>query len=386
MSTEPVGVVGASARAAVHSLARAGRRAWAIDLFGDRDLKFLAPVIVCPIAGYPDAIPVLAKQFPPGPVLYTGGLENHPPVVAELTATRALWGNPPDVLERVRDPNALNGILGAKGFALPRGLPPGDACPATGRWLMKSRRSSGGLGVREARPGERPEPNGYLQEFVAGASMSAVFVICSAQVKLIGVTEQLIGTDWLHARGFQYAGNVGPIEVSRRMERELLVLSELLTTEFGLRGIVGLDFISHDDALCVVEVNPRYPASAEVLEHATGRAIFGDPSPPSLLGNGAGGSGPPPRGPGPGPAIVGKAIYYTARRIVFPAGGPWDGDLAVPFDPWRLPNCADIPEAGASIEAGRPVLTIFAAGSSPATVRERLQSRAAELDALFAEC
>ena len=32
-------MVGASARAAVHSLLRAGYSAWAVDLFGDRDLK-----------------------------------------------------------------------------------------------------------------------------------------------------------------------------------------------------------------------------------------------------------------------------------------------------------------------------------------------------------
>src|SRR5439155_18688560 len=102
--TPPVGVVGASARAAVHSLARAGLSAWAVDLFADRDLARVAPCAVCPPDRYPAALPELARQFPPGPALYTGGLENHPAVVGELAADRELWGNPPDRLERVREP------------------------------------------------------------------------------------------------------------------------------------------------------------------------------------------------------------------------------------------------------------------------------------------
>ena len=79
---------------------------------------------------------------------------------------------------------------------------------------------------------------------------------------------------------------------------------------------------------------------------------------------------------------VGKAIYYAPHAIRFPSCGPWDADLSGTFDPWRLPNFADIPEAGAAIEARHPVLTFFATGTTPTEVRQRLQSRAAELDQL----
>jgi predicted ATP-grasp superfamily ATP-dependent carboligase len=84
-----------------------------------------------------------------------------------------------------------------------------------------------------------------------------------------------------------------------------------------------------------------------------------------------------------GRRCVGKAIYYAPHAIRFPQGGTWDADVAGEFDPWRLPGFADIPEPGSTIEPGSPVLTCFAAGSTPAEVRERLQSRAAELDTLF---
>ena len=296
-------------------------------------------------------------------------MENHPRSCARLTSQRELWGNPPEVLEHVRDPHALYSRLKENGFACARVLPPGVACPADGRWLMKSRRSSGGLGVRHAIAGEAPGPDIYLQEFVPGAPMSAVFVANPPHVEVIGVTEQLIGTDWLHARGFKYAGNIGPVETAPAFHSELVLLGTRLMTAFGLRGVIGVDFIAHADHAWAIEVNPRYPASVEVLEHAMGHAVL------------ASGAASARRC-----SAVGKAIFYAPHRFAFPASGPWDSDLADEFDPWRLPGFADIPEPGAIVEAGWPVLTIFASGSSRSEVHDRLQSHAAELDPLFAEC
>jgi predicted ATP-grasp superfamily ATP-dependent carboligase len=376
----PVGVVGSSARAAVHSLARAGfspdlaacrgeaslhgRSIWAIDQFADRDLKRVAACAVCPADRYPDAIPELAKQFPPGPVLYTGGLENHPHVLRELAATRELWGNLPDVVERVRDPFTLFPALAEAGFAAPHLVVRGEACPSEGRRLRKPIRSGGGLGIRFAHPGEPASPHYYFQEFIDGVPMSAAY--CGTT--LLGVTEQLIGEPWLHAKGFAYCGNVGPITVAQTTLPTLLHLGR--SPFFDLREHWGVDFLLRNDVPCVVELNPRFTASVEVIEHGMGRPAFEQWAETDRAGR----------------DIVGKAIYYAPHAIRFPRSGPWEADLAGEFDPWRLPGFADIPEPGSAIESGSPVLTFFATGSTPAEVRERLQSRAAELDALFKGC
>ena len=377
-----VGVVGASARAAVHSLARAGFSAWAVDQFGDRDLKRVAACAVCPPGGYPDALPALAAQFPPGPVLYTGGLENHPHVIAELARTRELWGNPPDVVERVRNPFTLFPLLAACGFAGPRLAPPHAPCPPEGRWLRKPLGSGGGLGIRYALPGEPASPDHYFQEFIDGVPMSALY--CGTT--LLGVTEQIIGEPWLHATPFAYCGNIGPVDVP---------VPPALPIE--LCSVWGIDFVLSDGVSFAIEVNPRYTASMEVLEHASGFAAFREqPNPPTPFPRREGGEGarafalsPSPRGGGVGEGssalAVGKAVYYAPHAITFPQSGPWDADLAGEFDPWRLPQFADIPEPRSAIDAGWPVLTVFAKGSTPAAVRERLQSRATELDLLFAE-
>ena len=354
-----VGVVGASARAAVMSLARAGFEAWAVDLFNDRDLKRIAPCARCPFADFPQAMPQLAERFPSGPVLYTGGLENYPEVVRELARHRPLWGNDPDVLQHVRDPFELM----KRGFPTPVAYAPGSLVPETGRWLLKSRRSSGGLGVRSAIPGETIPQGHFAQQFIDGPSMSAAFL----GNQMLGVTEQLIGTSWLHAKPFHYAGTIHepdafePDAQARLDNHPLLArrarmqqLGNDLSSAFGLSGYFGIDFILNGDKPFVVEVNPRYPASVEVVEYAAHLNC-----------------------------AVGKAIYFAPHAFRFPKSGPWDADLQIPFDPWRLPGFADIPEPEEAMEAGSPVLTFFASGSTAASCREQLQSRAAELDALL---
>lgn len=371
-----IGVVGASARAAVMTLARAGHSCWAVDLFNDRDLKRIAPCARCPLDHFPHAIPALAERFPSGPVMYTGGIENHPDVIAELSRLRELLGNGPDAVKRVRDP-------ASRSHERPEFLPAGSAIPQrspplrgggswsvernpeshhsfsavtgpsrhgvadhVGTWLIKSLRSSGGLGVRRAVPGEVVPDGCIAQEFIHGPAMSAVF----HDDECLGITEQLIGVPWLYAREFHYAGSLVEPDAQARG-----CAHSLLARRAPMKGYHGMDFILHDDTPFIVEINPRYPASLEAIEFANHLH-----------------------------ATVGKAIYFAPHSFHFPDAGPWDADLTGDFDPWRLPTFADIPEPGEPIPAGAPVITFFATGQTGEECRQRLQSRAAELDWLFA--
>jgi predicted ATP-grasp superfamily ATP-dependent carboligase len=354
-----------------------------VDLFADRDLKRMAPCARCPADDYPDALPQLADAFRLGPVMYTGGLENRPDVVRELAARRPLWGNPPEVLELVRNPFWLATVPCDEGVVAPRTFPTTTLPP--GRWLRKPMRSAGGHGIRFATPDDSPDPAFYLQECIDGTPMSAAFqsstdeMRYSERARFLGVSEQLIGEPWLHARPFSYAGSIGPVDLPQPFKAVVWHTGVRLALASGLRGLWGLDFILKDDAVYPVEVNPRYTASVEVIEHGAGfqalmshRDCFTGTYPPR--------DAPTPRRRGP---LVGKAIYFAPHRIVFPASGPWDADLSGEFDPWRRPAFADIPEPGEVIEPGSPVLTFFADGSTPDECRARLQSTAAELDDLF---
>jgi predicted ATP-grasp superfamily ATP-dependent carboligase len=373
----PVGVVGASARAAVTSLARAGFSAWAVDLFADRDLRRLAPCARCPFDRYPAALPGLCDAFPPGPVLYTGGLENHPDVVRDLSRRRPLWGNAPDTLVRVRDPFALADVLVSSGItgipitSLPRVAPPAP------RAVWKAFRSAGGLGVRFADPGEPAPPGAYLQEFVDGPPMSAVYVTAAGGTVLLGVTRQLVGESWLHARPFAYCGNVGPVPVSSDLEDALRRMGEAVGRAGGLSGVWGVDFVPRGGLPYPVEVNPRYTAGVEVLELGGRFAALAAHAAAFTT------TEPPPAGAGRPGSPVGKAVYYAPGRIVFPPAGPWDAEFERDSDPWRVPAFADIPDPGAVVEPGWPVLTFFATGSTADACRAKLEERAAELDGVF---
>jgi len=357
--TPPVGVVGASARAAAMSLVRAGYAPWAVDLFTDRDLLRIAECVRCPLDRYPDALPELCDRFPPGPILYTGGLENHPAVVGELARRRSLWGNGPESLAAVRDPFAVAATLATAGFATPGLLPRSQSVPPDGRFVSKPLQSSGGLGVRFARSGEAATPERYQQEWIDGPPMSAVFVGSADTTTLLDITDQLIGEPWLHAGAFAYCGNVGPVPVTAGLRDLVAGVGRTLGRVGRLRGPWGLDFVLRDGLPYPLEINPRYTAGVEVLELARSDKSTSN--------------------------AIGKAVYYAPHRLTFPRAGPWDADLADTFDPWRMPGFADIPAAGEVIDAGSPVLTFFAAGSTAAACRATLRERAADLDGLFVE-
>ncbi len=76
----------------------------------------------------------------------------------------------------------------------------------------------------------------------------------------------------------------------------------------------------------------------------------------------------------------GKAILFPrAGRSRFPSDGPWLDALKDGIDLDET-EYADIPHAGAIIEQGRPVLTIFASGETVADCEMKLLEKAQALD------
>jgi predicted ATP-grasp superfamily ATP-dependent carboligase len=191
--------------------------------------------------------------------------------------------------------------------------------------------------------------------------------------RLLGVTRQLVGTPWLHAPPFRYCGSIGPLALTVAECSAWERLGSAVAEFAGLRGLFGVDAVWRGGEPWPVEVNPRYTASVEVLEYATGlralalhRRVF-DPktlSAPEMMRAG----------------YVGKAVYYAPRSLVVPTDGPWED---VPRRPPALdepPAFADIPASAQSIAEGRPVLTLFAAGAGLDECERRLREGAAEMD------
>src|SRR5262245_48368054 len=111
---QPVLIVGASTRAAAQSALRAGLVPICADLFAGLDLPACARVLEVP--DYPQGLAAAAAQVPDCPWMYTGGMENHPELVARISKSRRLWGNGPEVVRRVRDPWLLGEMLAQAGL------------------------------------------------------------------------------------------------------------------------------------------------------------------------------------------------------------------------------------------------------------------------------
>jgi predicted ATP-grasp superfamily ATP-dependent carboligase len=380
-------LIGASVRAAAFSAVRAGLRPLAIDLFADRDLTAMCPTRNLPAGTYPDGVIALAKQAPPGPWMYTGALENRPDVVEQVSRDRPLWGNDAACLGRARDPFALADSLRAADvphLAVRRI----EESPA-GRWLVKPFASAGGAGIRFATRSNRSKRATYLQEFVSGESRSGVFVANAAGCHLLGVTRQLIGVSWLHARPFRYSGSVGTLALSPAEDTAWKRLGRVIANVTGVRGLFGVDAVMRDGVPWPVEVNPRYTASVEVLELATDisaltlhREAFDtagvDASARRVSDRPTTASRRDVR-----PSVVGKVVWYAPRMLIFPADGPWEAVLGRRPAIDVPPAFADIPSAGQRIAAGRPVLTALATAATIDDCELRLRSIAAELDAFL---
>src|SRR5215218_3406460 len=144
--TQPLGIIGASTRAAAASAVRAGFQPLAADLFADEDLRRIATATR--ISPYPDGFADWLRAVEPPAWMYTGALENHPELVDQMAWIAPLLGNPGDVLARVRSPWELRDSLHRAGLLFPETRASGEGLPVDGSWLAKTYNGASGSGVR----------------------------------------------------------------------------------------------------------------------------------------------------------------------------------------------------------------------------------------------
>jgi predicted ATP-grasp superfamily ATP-dependent carboligase len=325
---------------------------------------------------YPDILLQVARKAPACPWMYTGALENRPDVIRALAHERPLWGNDESVLVIVRSPRALEKLFAQSSVSGPRVQLQPPLLEPEKRWLVKPLASAGGSRIRFWTGGPIPDRGRfYFQEYVPGERGAAIYVADGRYARLLGVTRQLIGESWLHAAPFHYCGSIGPLALTPAEKAAFQRLGDALMAGCALRGLFGIDCIWHHGAPWPTEVNPRYTASVEVVEHAAcipALALHGHvfdasiPQPPSVeTATGL---------------VVGKAILFARAPLVFPKDGPWTSVLQSPGPLVSVPAFADIPPAGQAIGVGRPILTLFAQGASPGACMYQLQQIAADLD------
>jgi hypothetical protein len=355
-------IVGLSTRAIAESAVLDGHEVVTLDYFGDRDQRALVENYALRREfGLPFSAPGLlqaSRRLSFDAVAYLSNLENHPEVVEGLARERVLLGNKPAALRQVRDWRTLRTFCQRRGIPCPTVLLPGEeekADPSC-RWLRKPARGGGGRGVRPWL-GEPLNPGDFLQSHIDGRSASAAFVADARRSVVIGLTEQLIGQEELGGRGFAWCGNILPLALGPTEGAAVLLavdaMAAKLTRRFGLRGVNGMDLVLANGSggqltPYLVEVNPRYTASMELVERACGLRVF------SL--HLAAFSGNLPdfslaehlQGP-----FLAKGIVFARRDVTIPE-----------TEGWVNRGRRDVPFSGERIGAGHPVCTVLAEGKN----------------------
>ena len=380
-------VAGVSTRAAAESAARAGFVVTAIDAFGDLDQHASVRCLSLPRGFTAHAAARAARHLECDAVVYLSSFENHPRAVSTLSAGRALWGNAPAVLRRVRDPMLVTRALRRRGIAAPevsvassfppplrfgetrRSAPREGGGRAKGRWLVKPLASGGGHRVRPWRRATRVPAGCYLQEFVEGTPGSVVFVAAGGRAVPLGVSRQLVGEHAFGVTGYRYCGNI-LVATAEAGDAPLVdracALAHAVAEEFGVVGVNGIDFVARDGVPYAIEVNPRWSASMELVERAYGLSVFGAHATACAAGalpefdlmrarSGA--------------RAVGKAVVFARRDVAVGDTRAWlsrDGAASV----------RDIPHPNQRIRAGRPVCTVFAVGRDGVSCHAALVRRA----------
>jgi predicted ATP-grasp superfamily ATP-dependent carboligase len=362
-------IAGVTTRALAVSAARAGYRVTAVDAFGDRDLREVADVILVRAEPGRNRGPMqaaeIAASLPAELAAYTSNFENYPAAVARLGEGRRLLGNSAEVLARVRNPIEVMRVL--RHHDLPwietRSRPPRGRSHR-GRWLVKPRRSGGGHGIVPWSPDKTVRRTMYLQRHVGGIPGSISFASDGASAVVLGVSRQLIGAADFGAGKFRYCGSIVGSNATPLFTRQADLLRcatemvNLLTREFGLVGLNGLDFIARQGVPYPTEVNPRYSASMELIERSAGVSLF------DLHVRACAGSLPRPLQHDR--LMHGKAILFARSAVQIGKLPGWSGKQWI----------GDVPHPGERISQGRPICTVFAAASSREHCRRRLGDRA----------
>ncbi len=383
-------LLGLSTRAIAESAVRGGHDIFTLDYFGDHDQKAL-------VENYSLArdfqLPFSAENLLRASgyldfdsVVYTSNLENHPDVVEKLAEDANLSGNEPEVLCKVRDWKELRAFCSSSSILHPPTILAGEEKQADSRfqWLCKPAYGGGGAGIHPW-SGSPINDSCLLQARVDGLSASAAFVADGIKGVVIGLTSQLIGQHEFGAAGYTWCGNILPLPleldqnppVIKGLEKELYQnpsvieglekelgqnsslieeiekMVSLLVRHFRLKGIGGIDFIisrGPDNRLrpFLIEINPRYTASMELIEWAYGLNIY------SLHIKAVNGYLPEfslsdyPIG-----NYYGKGIVYAPESVRIRN-----------TEGWTEQGRRDIPFPGDEIGQGKPVCSVLASGET----------------------
>jgi len=312
MSTEreSVLVAGFNTRPLVYSLSRAGYEVYAVDFFGDLD--FYPYVKDCLILtkklsadydlvknNYGEYLPILILElldkYPEIKYLIIGSglddaIEERALILKEVNRKKCKilnLNNELEAIKKSRDTEFLLNILKKGGFDVPKTVSFEEVKSKVKDleypFILKKKSGSGGTNVYKIQSKsdfsfkinlinrETLIPKEWLmQEYIEGKPVSCTTISNGKESVVISINHQIIGDKYLNApKEFMYCGNVVPANIFAEEKKLIVDISLNLSTELGLKGINGFDFVLKDHSPYLMEINPRIPGSIRASEEAT---------------------------------------------------------------------------------------------------------------------
>jgi len=373
-------VIGVDVASLAASARRAGYKVYAVDHFGDQDLRRVCEETLsiteqregrsCGRLSFdfnPNALLQLARSLQKrrsiDAALLSSGLEDFPNVLFKLSDLVPILGNPPELIQRVRDREEFFHQLKRLGIQHPETAVAEDFEEAKRKSkeigypvVVKPIRSFAGSGIRKVknlREFERAfkevsllNETVLVQEYISGMAASASLISSGQKVSTLTVNEQLIGIRAIgQQEPFGYCGNVVPLSATKTVIDECKSIAEKIVLHFGLIGSNGVDLvISEEGTPNVIEVNPRFQGTLECVERVLGINVIEAHVKACTQGTLT--------------EIPDETSGFCTRLIVFAPQRSIVPDLN------EFQGVRDMPLPGVIVEKGEPVCSMTAEGAS----------------------
>ena len=323
-------------------------------------------------------------------IVFSGGGENYPEFFGHgFWGSSKVAGPPKNSIAALLQWPVVSRICQTHQIPTPRsfqGKCADQNLDASTTWLRKRERSGGGLQIQpwplstDAALDDRYylDDGYYLQEMLKGPTISGCFVSCHTDgrsiTRLLGACQQLPNQT---PDDFRYQGSLGPIVLGEADYQEMERVGRCLASELELNGVWGIDFISTEQGLSLIDINPRVTASAELIERFY-RSRQSDFTILAVhLEAAINGRIPTLTSDFEGSVFSKRIVYLESERPLIV-----DDSMAKIFQghPW----ITDIPTAGTEIQPGHPIVTVHAEAQSPLALEAETEKRMQEVRAIIA--
>ena len=284
----PLVVLGFSARAAAECAVRAGHRPIVVDFCGDRDLTSLG----CRYHSMADPtwLDWLVDQPSSGPVLITGGMEHQSSRLYDFFRRTGRSCDAIDSVVAMRDVKNWQRWAQESDIVWPKSVTMADASllqdptvSSHSRWVLKSYQSVGGQGVHDwpidnATSYQRfsdDSQNCYLQQKQQGTGVGFTFLTSDFGTIVLGGAESGFEDTQSFMPRYTYRGSISPCQLSEAFLARLRSFGQRVGHEARILGLWQADFIVNPEFISLLEINPRWSASMELLDVAMEERLVG---------------------------------------------------------------------------------------------------------------